>query len=77
VVAETLSAIQIQAPPAMRIAVLSDIHGNLLALKAVLRDLAHRQVDTIGCSWLGITNGDSWTLRPSGVVLPIAMRTLS
>jgi hypothetical protein len=34
VVAETLSEIQIQAPPAMRIAVLSDIHGNLLALKA-------------------------------------------
>ena len=31
----------------MRIAVLSDIHGNLPALKAVLRDLAHRRVDTI------------------------------
>lgn len=31
----------------MRIAVLSDIHGNLPALQAVLRDVAHRQVDRI------------------------------
>lgn len=31
----------------MRIAVLSDIHGNFLALKAVLRDLSQRQVDTV------------------------------
>lgn len=30
-----------------RIAVLSDIHGNLPALEAVLRDIAQRQVDTI------------------------------
>ncbi len=31
----------------MRIAVLSDIHGNLGALQAVLRDLSHRRVDAI------------------------------
>jgi len=45
----------------MRIAVLSDIHGNLLALSAVLRDLAHRQVDTI------VNLGDSLSgpLQPS------------
>lgn len=45
----------------MRIAVISDIHGNLLALKAVLRDLAHRQVDMI------VNLGDSLSgpLQPS------------
>jgi predicted phosphodiesterase len=45
----------------MRIAVLSDIHGNLLALKAVLHDLAHRQVGTI------VNLGDSLSgpLQPS------------
>lgn len=45
----------------MRIAVLSDIHGNLLALEAVLRDLAPRQVDTI------VNLGDSLSgpLQPS------------
>ena len=31
----------------MRIAVISDIHGNLLALEAVLRDIAFRQIDII------------------------------
>jgi len=29
----------------MRIAILADIHGNLLALEAVLADLKHRKVD--------------------------------
>jgi predicted phosphodiesterase len=45
----------------MRIAVLSDIHGNLEALKAVLRDLADRRADTI------VNLGDSLSgpLRPS------------
>lgn len=45
----------------MRIAVLSDIHGNLSALKAVLRDIAHRQVDVI------VNLGDSLSgpLQPS------------
>ena len=45
----------------MRIAVLSDIHGNLEALKAVLRDLADRRVDTI------VNLGDSLSgpLQPS------------
>lgn len=45
----------------MRIAVLSDIHGNLSALQAVLRDLAHRQVDVI------VNLGDSLSgpLQPS------------
>lgn len=47
-------------PLAMRIGALSDIHGNLPALKAVLRDLAYRQVDTI------VNLGDSL----SGPVLP-------
>ena len=45
----------------MRIAVLSDIHGNLEALKAALRDLAVRRVDTI------VNLGDSLSgpLQPS------------
>lgn len=45
----------------MRIAVLSDIHGNLSALQAVLRDIAHRQVDVI------VNLGDSLSgpLQPS------------
>jgi len=29
----------------MRIAVIADIHGNLLALEAVLTDIEHRVVD--------------------------------
>src|SRR4051812_23288963 len=29
----------------MRLAILSDVHGNLLALETVLADLAHRSVD--------------------------------
>lgn len=45
----------------MRIAVLSDIHGNLSALNAVLRDLADRQVDRI------VNLGDSL----SGPLLPM------
>ena len=49
----------------MRIAVLSDIHGNLQALRAVLYDLAHRQVDTI------VNLGDSLSgpLQPSETAL--------
>jgi predicted phosphodiesterase len=31
----------------MRIAAIYDIHGNLPALEAVLRDICHEQVDTI------------------------------
>jgi len=33
----------------MRIAVISDIHSNLLALRAVLQDIEQRQVDVIIC----------------------------
>lgn len=33
----------------MRIAILSDIHGNLPALEAVLADLASQQVDSRYC----------------------------
>jgi putative phosphoesterase len=33
----------------MRVGFISDIHGNLLALDAVLADLANRQVDTVVC----------------------------
>lgn len=33
----------------MRVALLSDIHGNLVALKAVLDDLAQRQVEQVVC----------------------------
>lgn len=45
----------------MRIAVLSDIHGNLTALTAVLQDVAHRKVDCI------VNLGDSLSgpLQPS------------
>lgn len=45
----------------MRIAVLSDIHGNLSALQAVMRDISHRQVDVI------VNLGDSLSgpLQPS------------
>lgn len=34
----------------MRIAVISDIHSNILALKAVLEDIDQRQVDTVVCA---------------------------
>ena len=33
----------------MRLAIVSDIHGNLEALQAVLRDIEGRQVDQIAC----------------------------
>jgi predicted phosphodiesterase len=33
----------------MNIAVISDIHGNIFALKAVLEDIKNRNVDTIIC----------------------------
>lgn len=33
----------------MNIAVISDIHGNLPALQAVLRDITSRQIDRIYC----------------------------
>jgi predicted phosphodiesterase len=31
----------------MRLAVVSDIHGNLTALEAVIEDIAHRGVDRV------------------------------
>ncbi len=41
----------------MRVAIVSDIHGNLLALEAVLEDIAKRGVDEIWCggdiAWAG------------------------
>lgn len=33
----------------MRVALVSDIHGNLISLDAVLRDIEHQQVDQIVC----------------------------
>jgi putative phosphoesterase len=42
----------------MRIALISDIHGNLIALEAVLGDIAQQQVDSI------ISLGDVATLGP-------------
>ncbi|HEX6533611.1 MAG TPA: metallophosphoesterase family protein [Gemmatimonadaceae bacterium] len=35
------------SPPPRRIAVLSDVHGNVLALEAVIADLARRRVDQV------------------------------
>ncbi len=41
----------------MRIAVLSDIHGNLLALDAVMEDIQHQHIDEVWCGgdigWAG------------------------
>jgi len=42
----------------MRVALISDIHGNLLALEAVLRDVRAQGVDTVACL------GDVATLGP-------------
>src|SRR5207248_8780477 len=39
-------AVDIDRPPTMRIAIISDIHGNLTALDAVLADL-HRQMPDV------------------------------
>ena len=39
----------------MRIAVISDIHGNLEALKSVIRDISHSEIDEVIC--LGDTIG--------------------
>lgn len=57
----------------MKIAILSDIHGNLVALEAVLADIAHEAPDQMVClgdvaatgrsrvrCWRGYAN---WTFR--------------
>jgi predicted phosphodiesterase len=55
----------------MRVALISDVHGNVLALEAVLADLAREGIDQIVC--LGDTtagcpvvmgNADAWMLDP-------------
>jgi putative phosphoesterase len=51
---------QLAHMPVMRIAVLSDIHGNLAALMAVVEDIKHRSVDAV------VNLGDSL----SGPLLP-------
>lgn len=35
-----------------RIAMISDIHGNLPALQAVMEDIKKRDIDMIMCQWL-------------------------
>ena len=51
----------LEREPTMRIALISDLHGNLPALQAVLSDIARRGVDQIACL------GDVATLGPQPI----------
>lgn len=48
----------------MRIAVFSDMHGNCIALDAILADMAHEQIDQLVCLGDAIQGGP----QPAGVV---------
>ena len=54
----------------MRIAIISDVHGNLLALEAVLRDIQHQGADLVLCGGDVALKGS----RPSEVVDLLAAR---
>lgn len=54
----------------MRIAIISDIHGNYTALQSVLADMAQQQVDSIVCL------GDTITLGPQPLEVLAKLRNL-
>lgn len=54
----------------MRLAILSDIHGNVAALEAVIEDIDHRQVDAV---WVG---GDLVGRGPEGSAVVHRIRRL-
>jgi len=54
----------------MRIALLSDIHGNLFALEAVLKRLAQEKIDQIICLGDVAMFGPQILLNPGSVGLP-------
>jgi predicted phosphodiesterase len=58
------------ASPALRVALISDIHGNAIALEAVLRDITRVGVDRTICL------GDTATLGPSPLAVLEILRDL-
>jgi putative phosphoesterase len=59
----------------MRIAALSDIHGNLWALDAVLADVARRNVDVI-VNLGDIFSGALWPAQTADRLIPLAFPTI-
>lgn len=59
----------------MRIAVLSDIHGNIAALEAVLADVDRRRVDlTVNLG--DILSGGLWPVETADRLMPLALPTI-
>lgn len=59
----------------MRIAVLSDIHGNVAALEAVLADIGRRGVDlTVNLG--DILSGGLWPVETAAMLMPLDLPTL-
>jgi putative phosphoesterase len=59
----------------MRIAAISDIHGNLLALEAVLADIAQRGVDQI-VNLGDILSGGLWPRETADRLMPLGLATI-
>jgi predicted phosphodiesterase len=60
----------------MRIAAISDIHGNLSALTAVLADIARRGVDiTVNCG--DILSGPLWPAETADLLMPLNLPTIA
>jgi predicted phosphodiesterase len=59
----------------MRLAALSDIHGNLPALEAVLADIGRRGVERI-VNLGDIVSGPLWPRETAARLLPLALPTV-
>src|SRR5476649_803174 len=59
----------------MRIAAISDIHGNLLALEAVLADIKQRGVDQI-VNLGDILSGGLWPRETAERLMPLGLATI-
>src|SRR5687768_405917 len=59
----------------MRLAALSDIHGNLPALEAVLADIGRRGVDRI-VNLGDIVSGPLWPRETAARLMPLALPTV-
>ncbi len=59
----------------MRLAILADIHGNVLALEAVLTDLEHRRVDEV-VNLRDCVSGPLWPRETAQLLMGLDWRTV-
>jgi predicted phosphodiesterase len=59
----------------MRLAILADIHGNVLALEAVLTDLEHRRVDEV-VNLGDCVSGPLWPRETAQLLMRLDWRTV-